>query len=102
MTFLELSHGDLELPFGIKFLYQAYLNLCKSTKRPDNLIILFKRDFLALQSAVKQANEVNTAALRYQKQLFDKQLQEVKEEFMKALASAPSIVEVPMDIKKTK
>ena len=102
MTFLELSHGDLELPFGIRFLYNAYLTLCKSTKRPDNLIILFKRDFTELQSAVTKANDVNAAALRYQKSLFDAQLIAVKAEFMKTLSEKPQIVEVPTDVKRIK
>ena len=102
MTFLELSHGDLELPFGIRFLYNAYLNLRKRQTKPDNLIIIPKRDFLELQSAVKLERDANAAALRYQKGLFDEQLRAVKAEFMKTLSEKPQIVDVPVDVRKTK
>lgn len=102
MTSLELSHADLELPFGIKFLYQSYLNLSKRTKKPDNLILIFKRDFVALQNQLAQADAINKEALRYQKSLFDSQLQAVKAEFMKTLSEKPQIVDVPVDVRKTK
>lgn len=99
MKFLEISHADLEVPFGSRFLYQAYLNLCRSAKKPDNLVIILSKDFLELQSSLKREQEIHQIALAEQKKLFDDQLKAVQDEFMKTLEQSPQIVPIP-SIKK--
>lgn len=101
MDFLELPHKELEMPFGLRFLYQSYLNLRKKTLKPDNLILLFKKDFLELQSAIKQERDAHKIALMEQKKLFDSQISLIQDEFKTLLEqSAIQIIPIPEDVKR--
>ena len=87
MNFLELSPLDLEPQFGPRFLYQSYLNLMKSTKKPDKLVLIPKKDFDELRNQVQSL----TKSLEQSRVEFTTTLADVQKEFTTLLEASKEV-----------
>ena len=91
MTFLELPPSELDPQFGPRFLYRAYLQLQKSTQKPDKLVLILKRDFAELQNQVKSSQtSLEKAQAEFAKSLAEFEV--VQKEFLEASKSVPGPV----------